>query len=254
MTLIYIYFGLLISLTSSPCNKQVSSQRIEIIQPSIEQEATSIWQTINNLSFFEQQGYTIHLPKDPLIDSLIAKSKKGTFGNDDFSTIYSLLENKLFDLKNYEKAITKISLQLDSITYYVNKIDSLKKGWDWEFISFKSYKLNITLYGTGGGYDPDEGLINLFTDPDGNFVKYKNPSYTIIHEITHIGMEYSIIHKHNVSHGLKERLVDLFVKNIFRHELPHYKIQNMGDIRIDKHLNHADDFFFLNEIMAEFVK
>ncbi|MEM1260673.1 MAG: hypothetical protein AAGH81_19270, partial [Bacteroidota bacterium] len=51
------------------CNAQMKKDRIEIVLPTIQQEATSIWRTINDIAFFEKQGYQINLPEDTLIDT-----------------------------------------------------------------------------------------------------------------------------------------------------------------------------------------
>lgn len=254
MTSKKLFIGIIFCLGFSYCTAQVSISRVVLSQPSIEQEATSIWRTINDVTFLEGQGYKIHLPEDSLIDVLIIKSKKGSFGNEDYSTIYTLVETKIFDQKDYEKAVKKISQQTDLINRCIAEIDSLKKGWDWDFNSFETYKVGLTLFGTGGSYDPDEGIITLFTDSDGNFMNYENPANTIIHEITHMGMENSLIQKFNIPHGLKERLVDRFVHIMFHDELPNYKIQDMGDIRIDKYLKDKDDLGSLNEILEDFLK
>ena len=84
-------------------------------------------------------------------------------------------------------------------------------------------------------------------------MNYKNPANTIIHEITHIGMEYSIVRKYNISHGLKERIVDTFVYLMFKEKLPEYKIQNMGDNKIDKYLNKKEDIDSLNTTVSKFM-
>lgn len=241
------------SINGFCCKSQVSRSRIEIVRPSIEQEATSVWRTINDITFLEHQGYTIHLPNDVLIDSLILKSKNGTFGNEDFPTIYAFVETKAFKQEHYEQAIQKVALQTHLINKFLDEIDSTKDTWDWNFNSFEKYKVQFTLYGTGGSYDPDEGTITLFTNIDGNFMNYENPANTIIHEITHMGMEYSIVQKYNLSHGLKERIVDTFVYLMFKEELPEYKIQYMGDSKIDNHLREQQDLSSLDRIVSEFV-
>jgi len=220
------------SITGLSCKSQTLESRIEIVQPTIEQEATSIWRTINDITFFEKQGYTINLPKHSLIDSLITKSKNGTFGNEDFTAIYTLVETKVFDKKNYELAIQKVTNQTELINNLIYVIDSSKSEWDWKFNMFDKYRIIFTLYGTGGSYDPVEGTITLLTNKEGGFMNYKNPANTIIHEITHMGMEYSIVRKYNIADGLKERIVDTFVYLMFKEKLPEYKIQNMGDNKI----------------------
>ncbi|MEM7162329.1 MAG: hypothetical protein AAF487_07785 [Bacteroidota bacterium] len=247
-TLLLVVF----SITGLNCKSQTRTSRIEIVQPTIEQEATSIWRTINDIAFFEKQGYSIHLPTDSLIDSFIIKSKNGTFGNDDFPSIYDLVETKVFDQRNYEQAKQKVKNQIDLLNDLVDEIDVAKNQWDWNFKMFDKYKVVFTLYGTGGSYDPDEGIITLLTNKEGGFMKYKNPAYTIIHEIAHMGMEYSIVRKYNLSHGLKERMVDTFVFLMFQEKLPGYAIQRMGDEHIDQHFNKKKDIESLNKIVADF--
>ncbi|MBC2845226.1 hypothetical protein [Winogradskyella flava] len=242
------------SIISLTCKSQTQVSRIEIVQPTITEEVTSIWRTINDYSFFEKQGYTINLPNDSLIDSLITKSKNGTFGNEDFSAIYTLVESKIFDQEDYKQAIQKVENQMSLIHSFINEIDSKRSKWDWNFKMFDKYKVIFTLYGTGGSYNPDDGTITLFTNKDGKFMNYENPANTIIHELTHMGMEYSIIQKYNLNHGLKERLVDTFVYLMFKEKLPEYKIQNMGDRNIDKYLNKKKDIESLNSIINKFVK
>ena len=235
------------------CKSQSQVYRIEIVEPTVEQETTSIWRTINDITFFEKQGYNINLPKESLIDSLITKSKNGAFGNEDFPAIYTLVETKVFNPKDYEQAKRNVENQFDLMNILIDEIDNKKSNWDWEFKMFDKYKVVFTLYGTGGSYDPDEGIITLLTNKEGGFMKYKNPVYTIIHEITHMGMEYSIVRKYDLPHGQKERIVDTFVYLMFQEKLPEYKIQSMGDDEIDKYLGKQDDIRSLNEIVSKFA-
>lgn len=240
-------------MSSLGCKSQASISRIEIVHPTVEQEATSVWRTINDIEFFEEQGYDINLPKDSLIDSLILKSKDGAFGNDDYATIFTLLETKAFDKNNYNQAIQKTEDQLDLLNDFIAEIDATKSEWDWDFKMFDSYKIVFTLYGTGGSYDPDDGTITLLTNQAGYFMNYENPANTIIHEITHMGMEYSIVRKYDLPHELKERIVDTFVKLMFKEELPEYRIQNMGDVKIDAHLKKKEDLASLDTIVTQFL-
>ncbi|MBO0322414.1 hypothetical protein J0X14_08905 [Muricauda sp. CAU 1633] len=247
--LLFLYFLIL----SSSCKSQKQKSWIEIVQPTIEQESTSIWRTINDINLLEKQGYNINLPKDSLIDSMVKKSKNGTFGNEDYTAIYTLVETNVFEQKNYEQAIRKVRNEVDLLNNLLNEINEQKIDWDWNFMMFDKYKVVFTLYGTGGSYDPDEGIITLLTNKEGGFMKYKNPTYTIIHEITHMGMEYSIVGKYNLSHGLKERIVDIFVYLMFQEKLPEYKIQTMGDANIDKYLNKKEDIESLDKIISDFM-
>lgn len=227
---------------------------ISINIPTIEQEATSIWRTINDIEFLEKQGYKINLPKNNLIDSLIKKSKDGKFGSDDFPEIYNLLEVNIYKKENYELALKKVNAQKDLINKFVKELYVLQKKWNWEFKTFEKYNIIFTLYGTGGSYDPDLGRVTLFTTPEGKFMNYEKPANTIIHEIIHMGIEKSIVQKYNLPHGLKERIVDTLVYLLFGESLPEYKIQNMGDKEIDKSLKKKADVIELEAIINNFLK
>ena len=236
---------------SSSCWSQEKGIRFSVHIPTIKQEATSIWRTINDIKFFEAQGYQINLPKDRLIDSLILKSKNGAFGNEDFALIYELLESKIYHKNNYLAALKKVNEQKQLICKIIHQIKSIKSSWNWEFKLFEHYKVIFTLYGSGGSYDPDSGIVTLFTTKEGEFKNYINPSNTIIHEIVHMGIEKSIVQKYDLSHVLKERVVDKIVFLLFRKFLPEYKIQNMGKTQLDALLKNKQDIKKLNLILAK---
>ncbi|MEM9983514.1 MAG: hypothetical protein AAF804_00330 [Bacteroidota bacterium] len=235
------------------CYLLQAQAHLEIQIPSVQQEATSVWRTINDIAFFEQQGYQVNLPKGALIDSLVQKSKEGDFGNEDFSTIYGLLEAGAYDKADYQAALAKVEAQEWLLQRMLIRLDSLQKTWAWGFKLFDEYPVVFTLYGSGGSYDPDEGSVLIFTTPSGKFKNYENPANTVIHEIVHIGIEASIIQRYQVPHALKERLVDLTVATFFGADLPDYRIQNMGETEIDAFLKRREDFENLDEIVEQFL-
>ena len=246
--LLFSFFSLfLLSITS------LKSQ-ITISIPTIQQEATSVWRTINDIAFFEKTGYTINLPDHPMIDTLIVKSKKGTFGSEDFARIYQLLEEGVYSKKDYKKARKKVKSQLKLIRQALDTLSANKNNWNWDFKLFDTYEVVFTLYGSGGSYNSDNGQITLYTTPKGQFKSYKKPANTIIHEIVHIGIEESIIQHHQVNHAMKERIVDLMVKRLFGEWLPEYKLQDMGDYRMDEYLKRKNDVRSLNESVEKVLK
>lgn len=176
-----------------------------------------------------------------MIDSLIVKSKNKNFGSNDFSKIYNLLESEIYDTDDYIKSSRKIIDQTELINELISKLKMVKNEWDWEFKMFELYNITLTLYGTGGSYNDDEGSILLFVTTDGRFMNYKNPANTIIHEMVHIGVEQSLVQKYNLKHGAKENLVDSFVHLMFKDLLLEYRKQNMGDNKIDQYLINTSD-------------
>lgn len=219
--------------------------------PTIEQEARSIWRTINDIIFLEEQGYKINLPSSQIIDSLISKSKRNKFSNKDFPVIYNLLESEVFKEQNYVSAYKRVKREENLLNQLIIKLKQASKSWNWHFRFFESYTVVLTVYGTGGSYDPDSGLITLFTTTSGKFMQYENPANTIIHEIVHLGIESSLIQKYSVPHVEKEKTVDSIVKILFSKYLPKYKVQKMRLTQLDNKLTKTEDIKNLHLILSD---
>lgn len=232
---------------------QPSTSKLSVNIPTVQQEATSVWRTINDIVFLEHLGYAINLPKAPLIDSLIRKSKEGTFGNDDYSLIYQLLEAEIYNEEDYKVAFEKVQKEYPLLQDILQQIETAKVAWDWEFKLYEQYDVVFTLYGSGGSYNPSTGMITLFTTKEGAFKNYESPANTIVHEIAHLGMEASLVEKYRLAHTFKERLVDQFVYVLFQEKLPNYSIQNMGDTRIEEYLKNKKDIAQLPTILEQFI-
>lgn len=242
----YIFLAILWLFTSHAVHG--SSSYLVIMPPTVHQEATSIWRTIDSISFFESQGYEVMLPSGPVIESLIKKAKNGDFSSDDFSTIYALVENEIYDPEHYHKAIEAVRSQQTLIDGMITYIDSVKRNWDFKFKLFEQYTIQFTLYGTGGSYDPDTGNITILTNQDGQFRRYSQPANTIIHEVIHIGVENSIVQKYQLTHVVKEDLIDAMVLLLFSQKLPNYVAQKMGEIDFATLLPNKDKLNNLNEL------
>lgn len=234
------------------CLQPNSTNQLKISIPTIQQEATSIWRTINDISFLESQGYQIHLPQHEVIDTLLKKSKEKKFGNSDFAKIYQILESDIYDKSKYTLAWKKVKEQEDLINSLISRLRKKQSSWNWNFKTFTTYEVVFTLYGTGGSYDPDRGLVTLFTNQGGKFMKYKNPANTIMHEIIHMGIEQSLVQTLQISHGVKERIVDRITFLLFGDRLPNYKIQNKGDTQIDEILQRKEDIIMLKTSLENF--
>ncbi len=225
--------------------------RIKINIPSVEEETNYIWRNIQDISFFEQHGYSLSLPKGEIIEELKVKSKNNQLVQQDFYNLLEFMTKEVYNLNQYQEGFKRIEEKSVLINKMVNKLSKCKRNWG--FKEFEIYQINLTLYGPGGSYNPENGSILIFTTQQGQFKQYENPSNTIIHEIIHIGIEESIINKFQVPHPLKERIVDLFVQLNFKKYLPEYRIQNMGDKRIDTLLGKKRNLKNLDKIINEFM-
>lgn len=227
------------------------TERIKINIPTPEDETEYIWQNIQAIPFFDKNGYSISLPKHVFINNLLKKARNNNLKETDKDSLLLILRDSIHKIKDYEIGCNIIR----NILPQINKvIDSLLCYQKWGFVVFQEYKINLTLYGPGGSYNNETGVIILQTFSNGNFKQYKNPENTIIHEIIHIGIEEPIINKFNLPHQLKERIVDLFVIKHFSELLPEYKLQNYGDKRIDNYLTGKNNFIDLPLIIETFIK
>lgn len=249
MKIKYNILALIILLTS--CQSK-SQNRILINIPSAKTEAEYIWRTIQDIKFFEEHNYQVSLPEGDLIEQLKEKSKSAKLNNADFEKLELFIRDSIYSEAEYQKGYDKIEKELELINKMINEVDV--SNFKWNFKEYESYQVNLTLYGPGGSYNPDEGSILIYTTPNGQFKNYENPANTVIHEVVHIGIEESIISKYNVPHSLKERIVDTFVSLNFGQYLPEYKIQDMGDLRLDRFIKKLSDLNNLNETVEQILE
>ena len=228
-----------------------SQNRIKINIPSAKTEAEYIWRTIQDIKFFEEHNYQVSLPNGYLIENLKQKSKSENLNNDDYESLEKFVVDSVYNEADYQIGYEKIKNEEVLINKMINQIG--KSNFNWVFKEFETYAVNLTLYGPGGSYNPDEGSILIHTTSKGQFKNYDNSSNTIIHEVIHIGIEEAIITKHNVPHALKERIVDTFVSLNFSQYLPDYKIQDMGDKRTDQYLKEVVDLKDLEKTIEQIL-
>jgi len=207
------------------CNSE-STERIEISIPTIDQETAYVWSVIQDIKFYDEHNYDISLPSGAIIDSLIDKSRKGKLLDKQFNLLKEFMKNEIYAEADYQKGYVKIEKERPLLNQMIDQITETDRKWDFKI--FEKYQVILTLYGPGGNYDPNQGSITFYTTNDGKFKQYDNPANILIHEITHLGIEESIIRRFNVPHGLKERIVDTFVYLNFHELLSEYRIQPMG--------------------------
>ncbi len=242
---------LLLVLSGMAC-QGTSQNRIVVSIPTVADETASIWRTVRDIQFLESLQYEISLPEGELIEGLVQKSRGQKLTDEDFEELGQFVRDSVYQAAAYQQGYEKIVSNRELINQLIQRITSMSR--DWEFTEFGTYEISLTLYGTGGSYDPEAGTILLYTTPRGEFKQYDNPANTILHEIVHIGIEASIIQKFEVPHPLKERIVDTFVSLTCGEYLPDYAIQEMGDVRIDPYVQSVEDLKQLDSIVAEIME
>lgn len=245
----YLLIAIVIILNSC---QLMSQNRIVVNIPSAKTEAEYIWRTIQDTKFFEENNYQVSLPKGNLINQLKEGSKTDNLQNDDYEKLVKFIRDSIYNKDDYQEGYDKIKNELHLINKMIQQIDTSQLKWN--FRAFETYQVNLTLYGPGGSYNPDEGSVLIYTTSSGQFKNYDNPANTIMHEVVHIGIEESIISNYNVPHSLKERIVDTFVALNFGQYLPQYKIQDMGDYRLDEFVKEVSDLNELDQIVQQILE
>jgi len=212
---------------------------IDIQIPSAEEETDYIWRTIIDIAFFEQHNYQLSLPKGPMIEELKVKSRAKQLTDEDYERLKDFMLTRGYRKQDYLSGFKKIAAKEALLNKMIRRLRRHKR--DWSFKLYENYPVVLTLYGSGGSYDPDNGRIIVFTTPDGQFKTSDNAAHVVIHEVVHIGLEQSIIQDLKVPHTFKERIVDRFVLAYFRKWIPAYQVQEMGENRIDPYLQRKKD-------------
>ncbi|MEM7368102.1 MAG: hypothetical protein AAF587_05835 [Bacteroidota bacterium] len=232
---------------------QISAQNhLAIHIPSPEEEAEYVWRTIQDIRFFEQYKYPVNLPEHPLIDTLIRRCKQNRLSDASFPELVQLIKSDIYQKEDYQAAARKIDQQLPLINRMIHHLKKMR--FRWEFHSFDQYRVRLTLYGSGGSFNPDDGSLILLTTPQGSFRQYPNPANTIIHEIIHIGIERAIVQKYELAHPVKERIVDGIMLILFSDLLPDHRIQQIGSSKINDYLNKKREVKRLDKVIEQFLE
>jgi len=199
--------------------------KITIRAPTVSEEFEQLKNVLNRLSFYKNNGYIVELPDISLLqDPKILE---------DLNKALRVFKTSEYDLRFFSKGLKVLNSERNTIEKLAKKLVKIRNYWDFKI--FSEYEILLTKYGLGGRYNPNIGRVVLLTTKEGEF-KRESP-HTILHEITHIGIEDSIVKKYSLGYSEKERLVDLMVRTIFTKEFPNYWVQKIGDSKLDSYIN-----------------
>jgi len=223
--------------------------KFKIKANSARQETELIWDKLQMIKFLDNLGYTISLPKHPLVDELLLKARAGKLIDADYQKLSKLMEQEVYCLEDYQAGIESINAHLNGDLYFPF-LEEYNKLWNFKL--FDNYEVRLTLYGPGGEYRPDSGTIIMLTTKSGSFRRGPNPLETLIHEMIHIGLEEAIIQTYNIPHIVKEQIVDLFVQFHFSELLPNYIMQQFMPNNIKHYLKTQADWEGLSIVLERF--
>ena len=219
---------------------------------SAEEEADYIWRTIKDIGFFEKNNYQLSLPAVANLNKLKDKSKQNSLTNKEYEEFEKEFTSRIYKPGEYQPALNLICQRLKKIEAGREIIKEFAVLGIMKL--YDDYLVKLTLYGSGGSYNPQNGEIILMVNKEGTFKGGRTPEEIIVHEMVHLGFEDLIIQKYGLSHVEKERLVDLFCFSHFKKILPGYKIQNMGFDKIDKYFNDEDSWKHIFNVIERYKR
>jgi hypothetical protein len=220
--------------------------------PTVTDETNYVWNLLKHIGFYYRNGYKPSFPKDDTIDELVAKATAGTLSYNDYRRLSDVMIHKVYATTDYSTSYKLVADKLDSANSAIVKFKRFRR--EWGFYIPNHYTIIFTLYGTGGSYDPEEGVIYLKTTKDGGFTRSPNPLDTIIHEAVHIGIEKAVVKRYGISQWTKERIVDQFMMHNFLDICPDYRMQPNPETAIDSVLDNPDVWHNLPAVIEQYME
>ncbi len=190
-----------------------------------------LWLQLGQMPFFIAHGYEVGLPAHPLFQHLAASGLAGA----DRDEARRVFVAEVYDPHVFDAGLLALGQVPGRIAPALDTFARWQHAWGFEIRG--RYELVLTLYGPGGSYDTDHGVITMRTTADGRF--RTEPLQNAVHEMTHMGIEGPIVRRFHLSHEEKERLVDLMCLRAFPDLLPAYRAQPMGPPALDAYIDDA---------------
>jgi hypothetical protein len=205
-----------------------------------EEEVNRVQGTLDKMDWFNQHGYHPKLPDNPELAKTFTDGER----TEKLKLIFEDYKPAL-----YEAGLSQIEAHRTQIEAVFPIFEQLSR--EWGFKVFPQYSLVVTRYGMSGSYDYETGLVIIRVNSDGTLTKAQ-PHQIPIHEMVHIGVEEEIVQRYQLTQAEKERMVDLMVAILFKDLLPDYKIQTLGDARIEEFVT-AETIGNLPEAIRRYV-
>jgi hypothetical protein len=216
---------------------------------TLNEETERVWSYLERYQWYINNGYNLSLPDHPLIAELVDKSLNGALNReDDYPGLLAVM-SIIYDDNDYVAALNALDEGLAQIAQCRPVFLEYKSVWasqGWDFKTFDSYTIRVTLYGTAGSYNPANGTIIVRARTDGTFSK--NPASTVIHESVEIAIYEEVAVKFGLTHWVKERIVGRFCFDNFG-----YTMQAAADKSIDPYLDHPDSWQRLPYYVGQYL-
>ncbi|PKN03770.1 hypothetical protein CVU75_00435 [Candidatus Dependentiae bacterium HGW-Dependentiae-1] len=214
----------------------IKSNSEVVYRGQTKEEAFSfVMDSIKKFSWYRDKGYAVSLPVHTAFEELCQKSE--LLEGKDTSFLRQFFCTEIYDAAQFAESLDIIRQTAAVVQKALQKLTVL--GINWGFKVKPRYDIVLTLYGPGGNYmwTDDVGTVVIKIDASVSLKSKEWYLETIVHEMVHIGIEEDIVQKNYLSHGEKERLVDLICSFYLIDLLSGYKNQEEVDKKIDSFID-----------------
>lgn len=205
--------------------------KLTIRAQTADEEFDYLWSVLQKMPFYNEKGYSVELPDNPEFQNLAQNPGAiRTVSKDDLRQLFT---QQIYDPSFFVPGLNTLNTERHRIEATFPDFQLFNSQWGFKL--FQEYQIHLTRYGSGGDYDPSAGVVRILTRADGSF-KRPHPAHSAVHEITHIGIEDSVVKKFGLTHWEKERVVDKICLLEFSEILPGYKSQDKGDRAVDPYV------------------
>lgn len=212
---------------------------------TVSEEFENVISLARQAPFFKANGYTIAFPQHP--DFIALVQNPNTLKNADIPSLQQIFNEHIYSSLDYDQEVVSTAQTSCFVEKAISKLALLKNSWQFKLMD--EYQVLVTLYGPGGRYQPEQGLV--VTIPQTKLTK--NIAHSIVHEIVHIGIEKNIVQQYHLTHWEKERLVDLICLFYLHDLMPDYQVQINGDTHIDPFISTETIILDLPAAIEKFV-
>lgn len=216
-----------------------------------DEEVAYLWPRFKNVDFYIRGGYDLSIPESWVMDALMVKALTGTLADRD-QEVFAKELKKVYRESDYRQGFNNLAMAMASVNIDMGVFKTYEALWGFKV--FDAYQVCLTRFGPGGSYDHEKGKVIVKVNAKGLASKTCDFKSLLVHEMVHIGLEEVIIKKFDLTHTVKERLVDHFLWAHFSSALPAYSFQKRGDPGLDPYLDHEDVWQRLPEYIEEYCQ
>lgn len=231
--------------------KQTPTNTACLVYSQTPEEAfDNLLKILERMPFYKSSGYKVSLPTNPAFQDLAEHPEK--IKGLDYGKYFTIFTSEGYKLLSGAAIQEILDKNNDTLLTVLARFQILSKKYG--FKTFSQYKIIPILYGPGGRYYEDSGVIQLMVNDKGIPNSTRGTLETIIHEMVHIGIEDIIVRTLQLTHWEKEGLVDLICSLYFKDFLPIYKLQPSGDKNIQAFITYDNICNDLPGAVKQFIE